>query len=55
MFCSSEENAYLCKEIAFRLNNKNRNDIKDIRSKHIGRDVLRYIKFDLIQLAKDNK
>lgn len=23
MFCSSEENAYLCKEIAFRLNNKN--------------------------------
>ena len=54
LFCISEKKAYLCKEIAFRLNN-NRKDINDFRSKHIGSDVLRYIKFDFMQLAEDNK
>ena len=44
LFCISEKKAYLCKEIAFRLNN-NRKDINDFRSKHIGSDVLRYIKY----------
>ena len=46
LFCISE--------ITFRLNN-NRKDINDFRSKHIGSDVLRYIKFDFMQLAEDNK